>query len=114
MEFKIIPSDEAMTHVALAGELDMTGEQEVETRFMECVAAGNKPAVVDLSEVSFLASLGIRMLLRSAKALLAVGASMVLLKPQPMVSQVLEHAGITEVIPVARDFEQARKLLGIS
>ena len=56
-----------------------------------------------MSEVTYLASLGLRMLLTVAKALKLRGAKTVLLSPQPAVRQVLSLSGYDQVIPVYND-----------
>ena len=60
---------------------------------------------MDLSEVSFLASIGMRTLLSNAKALGLKGGRMVLLNPQPMVATALSTAGIDTLIPMHQDLE---------
>jgi len=99
--------DDSITRVELKGRLDLAGVQSVETQFTAHTAAAHKPAVVDLSGVEFIASLGLRMLLSTAKALRAAGARMVLLSPQPMVAEVLRTAGFDKVIDVAEDEKMA-------
>src|SRR5689334_12580286 len=55
--------------VVFVGRLDTAGVDRVETRFGAAVVAAGKNTVVDLSQVSFLASLGIRMLITTARSL---------------------------------------------
>ena len=69
MELKVIKADGDYTHVALCGRLDIDGVTSVEMNFTNVVSAKGKPAIVDMTEVSFIASLGMRMLLSAAKAL---------------------------------------------
>ena len=71
------------------------------------VATQGARVVVDLSEVSFLASLGIRSLLVPAKAARARGGDVVLLNPQPRVMEVLTLAGLTGVLKVYTDLADA-------
>ena len=68
MELKVIKADGDYTHVALCGRLDIDGVTSVEMNFTNVVSAKGKPAIVDMTEVSFIASLGMRMLLSAAKA----------------------------------------------
>ena len=62
---------------------------------------------MDLSEVTVLASLGIRMLVASARALVKSGAKLVLLGPQPAVRLALEGTGLTALLPIAADDGEA-------
>ena len=52
--------------VALSGRLDTAGAGLIEASFAAQIVAPGKPTVVDLSEVAFLASLGIRMIIGTA------------------------------------------------
>lgn len=111
MEIKVIKADGDYTHVALSGRLDIHGVSTVEMKFAELVGAKGRPSIVDMTEVDFLASLGMRMLLSSAKALRAKGAKLVLYNPQPVVLEALQTAGFGAIMPIAHDFEKATALL---
>ena len=112
MEMKTIAADESITHVALEGRLDLAGARSIELSFAALVCGRRKPALIDLSKVSFLASYGIRVLVGGAKSLHANGAKLVLLKPQAQVLQTLRLASLLELIPVEEDEAKARALLG--
>ncbi|ACL05187.1 STAS domain-containing protein [Desulfatibacillum aliphaticivorans] len=109
MELTVVQSSDAYTHLALAGRLDVAGEQAVGTEFAAYAGAG-KSLIVDLSQVSFLASLGIRMLFQGAKTLFAGGVKMVLLNPQPLVEEILQTAGLTELMPITHDEGEAQTI----
>ena len=53
--------------VALAGRLDTAGVDRIETRFGAAIVPAGKNTVVDLTEVTFLASMGIRMLIATTR-----------------------------------------------
>ena len=53
-----------VTKAVLAGRLDSYSVNDIEARFVASIVPKEQNAIVDLSEVSFIASLGIRMLLR--------------------------------------------------
>ena len=98
--------------VKLAGRLDMMGAQSIDLKFTSGVATGDAGVVVDLSGVSFLASLGIRTLISPAKALKARGGRMVLLNPQPLVLEVLKVSGLLGILPVYTELSEAVAALG--
>ncbi len=112
MQITQIQRDEDITHLVLAGRLDAAGVQEVDIKFSAYTAARRKSTLVDLSQVEFIASLGIGMLIASAKALQRHGAAMVLLSPQESVEKVLKTLGIDQVIPVVHDLESGLRRLG--
>lgn len=109
MELKIIEESEGLTHVALIGPLDIAGVQEIEIPFLSHTAKRNKPTIVDLSQVTYITSMGIRMLISTAKALSRVQAKMVLLKPQSFVEDTLKAAGLEHAFMVLHDGEEALK-----
>lgn len=98
--------------VRLTGRLDSRGVDDVESRFSAAVTAGGRRSVVDLSGVEFVASMGIRMFLMSARAAAAAGARYVAFGVRPTVLEVFEYAGITGVVAVAADEAAALAQLG--
>lgn len=111
MELRVLskPEDD-VTRVALTGRLDLQGAGEIERAFTEETATRNKAAVVDLGEVSFLASMGMRLLVQVAKALRRADRRLVILRPQENVKQALEVAGLIEILPIANDDAEALAL----
>ena len=93
--------------IALSGRMDMTGAQQIDLRFAALTATRPALIVVDMSQVSFLASLGMRTLLINAKALALRGGHMALAAPQPLVEEVLRLARIDALIPVYADVGSA-------
>ena len=89
-----------VTGVRLTGRLDAAGADAIGLRFTAAVATAPRPAVVDLSGVSFVASLGLRLLISTARGLGAKGHKMALFGAQPLVLEVLEDAAIDQIIPL--------------
>jgi anti-anti-sigma factor len=114
MDIIVHRKDDQVTHLALAGRLDLVGVQEIELHFIAHTASRRKPAVVDITQVTFLSSMGVRMLLSTAKALAPHGAKMVLLNPQPQVLQVLQLGQLVAIIPVEADLATALKSVGVN
>jgi anti-sigma B factor antagonist len=98
--------DGGVTWIALNGRLDIGGASEIDLRF-SALAGSRRSVVVDLSQVTFLASMGMRLLLSGAKTVASKGGRMVLHAPIPMVEKVLATAGIDTVIPILRDRDGA-------
>jgi anti-anti-sigma regulatory factor len=53
----------------LVGPLDLVGVREIETVFLAHVTLANSPVIPDFSQVTFLASFGMRTLFEAIKAL---------------------------------------------
>jgi len=102
------------TKINLIGRLDIAGTQAVDLKFTALTAARGGFVIVDLSQVSFLASIGIRMFVSNARALLQRRGKMVLYNPQPNVDKVLKTTGIDTIIGIFNDLDQAREALTVS
>ena len=90
----------SITRMKLAGRLDLNGSAMVEIP-LSLAAKNCQSLVVDMSEVSYVASLGVRHLVMAAKTLGRGGGKLVLFAATEPVSEVLETMGITDIIPLA-------------
>jgi anti-sigma B factor antagonist len=92
-----------VTRIDLEGRLDIAGAEAVDVPFAGIISTVKSGAVVDLSAVSFIASIGMRSLVQNAKALRLRGANFVLARPTEAVESGLRAAGIHEVVPIFHD-----------
>ncbi|RKT46213.1 STAS domain-containing protein [Thiocapsa rosea] len=99
--------DDNILKVTLEGRLDVEGTQAIDLKLTTLTATSRKAVLVDLSQVDFLASIGIRTLLTCAKTTSKRGGKMLLVNPQPMVRAVLDRSGVSSLIPVYADAETA-------
>ena len=111
MDLEVHQLDGGIDRIKLAGRLDSAGVQEIDHRLSALTAASQAFVLVDLSQVPFLASIGIRTLLTNARVLKQRGGKMALLNPQSLVEEVLKVTGIEAVIPIFHDLEAARAAL---
>jgi len=107
MELRIVDRTDALTHLALVGKLDIAGVQEIELTLLSHTTENARPTIIDLSDVTYITSTGIRLLLSCAKALKAAGMKMLLLKPQPFVGETLESMGLQHAFPIVHDYDDA-------
>lgn len=96
-----------VTRIDIDGRLDMDGVREVEDTFAFAVTAKQARIVVNLAGVSFLSSIGIRMLMTAARGQQQRGGKIVFAAPGPMVRRVLETAGIDRLVPLHDSVEEA-------
>ncbi len=114
MKMTILDRDDEITHIVLTGRLDTTGVVAIEQSFSAVTAAQGRSAIVDLSDIDFMASRGIGLLLANGKRLKAAGHRMVLLNPREMVESILRASRVEQLLPIAHDLEEALQvLLGI-
>ena len=97
--------------IALHGRLDTPGVDQIELRFSATIVPKGKNAIVDLSDVSFVASMGLRMFISVARSVAGKDDKLVLLNPQSLVNEVFTNAAISQIIPVVFDEQEALKLL---
>lgn len=114
MKLVIHERAEGISHVALSGRLDAIEIPAIEHSFAEATAGRNRPAIVELSGVEFISSLGIGVLFANTKKLKQAGHKLVLLNPKGMVDEVLRSSKMDRVMPIARDLADAFRLLGIA
>ncbi len=94
----VVSLGDRVVKVTLVGRLDTQSVGRVETQFIAHLAADN--AIVDLSGVDFVASMGIRMLVSAAKTLRTRKAKLALYGAQPRVLQVLEAVSLQQIVPI--------------
>ena len=96
-----------IARVKLRGRLDTPGVDRVEAKFTAAVVPEGRNTVVDLSEVSFIASMGLRMFIGLAKALKRSNAKLVLFAPQSQVNEVFTTVVLREIMPIVVDEAEA-------
>jgi anti-sigma B factor antagonist len=106
MDMTVTRADDDIAHVVLDGRFDIQGAQEVDSRFVE-LADSSKAMIVDLSKVSFIASLGVRTLMLTAKVLIRRGSELVVCGANENVDKVLRGTGFNEVAGLYPDYESA-------
>ena len=111
MEIQFSTLDNGIRLIKLGGKLDIIGTGEIETKFTGYCAGDEIRVIVDLSAVDFLASIGIRLLLLTAKSVAKRGGKMVIINPIPDVQSVLEVTGIPAIIPIYSHLESAETIL---
>lgn len=111
MELQYSELDNNIRMIKLIGKLDIAGVGQIETQFAGYCSGEKVRVVVDLTDVDFLASIGIRLLTLTAKSVAGRGGKMVLLNPSPEVQHVLEMTGIPAMIPIYSHFESAETIL---
>jgi anti-anti-sigma factor len=92
--------------VKLTGPLDIAGAGEIDMPFSVISGKHNK-VMVDLAGVTFLASIGIRILVKAARAIGSRKGRLVVFSPTEDARKVLRSTGIDTIIPVVADEKAA-------
>jgi len=106
-----LTSRKVAVRVTLKGRLDLQGAAKIDLAF-NTVIGSNRGVIVEMSEVTFLAPIGIRTLVLGRKQLQRRGGNLVLLSHHPDAEQVLEVTGVTDLLPILRD--EASALAAVS
>lgn len=103
MELQLDDPVDGVVKVSLIGRLDTPGVDQIETRLTAHLVPRGARAIVDLSQVTFLGSGGIRMFITIARALSRRAGKLALYGAQPLVAQVLEITSLNNIVPVCPD-----------
>jgi anti-sigma B factor antagonist len=109
----VITEVDGVTKAELSGRLDTTSVNELETSFVAGVVPKAQHTIVDLTNVSFIASLGIRMLLSAARVLSRRDAKFVLYGATPAVMDVFETTAMSDLMPVVNTEAEALAALAV-
>lgn len=82
------------------GRLDGTTAAAAENEILGLLVDGVSSITIDLSELDYVSSAGLRVMLVSAKAAKAKGGKVVLLSPKPAIMEVLTISGFDKILQV--------------
>jgi len=88
-------------YIALRGELDLANAEDVQRELKRVESTDAKAIVVDLQQLSFLDSTGIRLLLEAQARSMQDGQRLSLLRAPEIVQRVLRIAGVEDRLPFA-------------
>jgi|SRR3989337_226444 len=94
--------------IKFIGALDLTGSYGIEVEFVRQCQGEDVRVLADLSEVDYISSIGVHMLVNAANSIARRGGKIALLNPQRDVMDVLEMIGIPQIIPIYSDLESAK------
>ena len=100
MKMDIADVGPRLVKIVLTGRLDTPGVDSIETRFLATLIPNANNAVIDMSHVDFISSMGIRMLVSAARSLKMKRAALAVYGVQDRVAQVFEAAALHKMIPI--------------
>lgn len=107
MQMQLGDAGNGVLSISLIGRLDTPGVDLIETQLTARLVPLGARGIIDLSQVSFMGSGGIRMFITISRALGRRGGKLVLFGAQPLVAQVLETTSLNDIVPVRADAETA-------
>lgn len=93
--------------LVLTGRLDTSTAPEAQKCFEELLEAGNSRLLADCTELDFVSSAGLRVLLLVSKRLKSTGGSFGLFGTNAAVREVLEISGFTAILRVFQERREA-------
>ena len=108
VNFDVAESEHNGTPVlTVRGEVDVSTAPELRERLLGLAERGATTAVVDLSEVSFVDSTALGVLVSGVKRLRSGGGDLRLVVTEPHISKVFEITGLTEVFRISATLDEA-------
>jgi anti-anti-sigma factor len=98
--------DGGITKVVLDGRLDIEGAQAVDLK-MNIIAGSSNRLLLDMRQVTFLGSMGLRSILVPAQNVYRRGGKVVLFAPVPMVEEVFKGSAVDQLIPIHHELGSA-------
>ena len=106
MKMDVINVENGIKKVVLTGSMNVQGSLDLEPQFNNMVKTTDK-VIIDLNDVNFLSSRGMRILVVTAQALNAKGGKLVLVSPQAAVEKAMKTVGLDTILPIAPDLSAA-------
>jgi anti-sigma B factor antagonist len=111
-EIEVTSADDDVKVVALRGELDFEEAPTFARVLEELRTDGERKVVIDLSELTFIDSSGISVLVVAARAAAADGGTVVVASPSSHVRRVFDIVNLSELVAVEDGLEGALERFG--
>ncbi|MCU0633072.1 MAG: STAS domain-containing protein [Methanolinea sp.] len=93
--------------LSLKGRMDATTSPDAEVQLTRLIEGGDRHIVVDLSELEYISSAGLRVLLAGLKRLKQCGGAMKLAALRPEIQKVFDIAGFNRLFAIYPTLEEA-------
>jgi anti-anti-sigma factor len=102
---------DGITNLAISGRLDAVSAVEADKEFSKVLDAGHDRLLINLSELNYISSAGLRVLLVVAKRIQQNGGKVVLTALTPNVKEVFEISGFSSIFKIFETDEDAEVIL---
>ncbi len=97
----------SVTVVGPAGRIDSTTAQAFEDSVLSVLDAASNSIVIDLSQLEYVSSAGLRVFLTAAKKAKSFGGALTTCSAQPSVREVFEMSGLANVFGMHAGLDEA-------
>lgn len=108
MDLEYHELDNGVRVIKLLGKLDLDGVNSIDRQFIQHCAGDNVFVLVDCSRLTYVSSIGIPLLINSAKAVMNRGGRLALVAPHSNVKAVLDMTGVSHIIRIYNDIESGK------
>lgn len=107
LDITVRKASEDTAVVAVAGEIDVYTSPALQSRLVEVLRDGSSSVILDLSNVTFLDSTGLGVLITALKRCRSADGDLTLVTAQPNVLKVLEITGLNDVFQVRSSLDDS-------
>jgi len=93
----------------LNGRLDSNTSQGFEKKIFDAISVGSKNMIIDFNDLDYISSAGLRVILKTTKALNRQEGKIMLCSMQDYVKEVFEIAGFDSFLPIVASMDDALK-----
>jgi anti-sigma B factor antagonist len=88
--------------IKLVGRLDTTTAPELETALKEVLEASTKNLQIDLEQLDYISSAGLRVLLFAQKGISSLEGEMLIKNVKPEIMEVFEITGFSDILTIEK------------
>ncbi len=107
LAIEVLTSDSGKCRIELSGRLDTTTAPELDEKMASIDASAHPVQVIDLSNLEYVSSAGLRSLFKAKKSAAAHESKVLLVNPQPQVKKVFD---IIKALPAESVFASEQEL----
>lgn len=110
MEIKYSKKDD-ITIVTINGKMDTYSSEDFESSMLQILELGDKKIIIDFSNVDFISSAGLRVLIMTAKKLKAVNGVLFLSSFKDYLKDMMDTVGFSSIFNIHPSVDEAIKKL---
>ncbi len=103
--------DHSLTVLSLRGRLDHASADALQTAATQAIDEGCRTLIIEMTGVDFIASVGIRALIRPSQAIAKLGGKLAVTDLKPQMREFFKLTGLDQMFVVFDSVEQVRAAL---
>jgi len=111
LNIKVTKKRDFVYLVELKGSLDTDTHKQLEDELKEIIDAKAKAVILDMGGVSYISSIGVKVVIWAKKALEGKSATFTMVNLQPQIKKVFDVMKILPMLDIFEDIEEADKYI---